>query len=260
MLTDTHCHLDFRIFDEDRGQVMARAEEYGVRRMLNPGINLESSRAAVQLAARCQPVYAAVGIHPNEYVQLGPETLRELRALAAEPAVVAIGEIGLDYYRHTTPPGEQQRRFRAQLDLAAELELPVIIHCRDAYADALGIISAWQASGGAKVNAGVFHSFSGAAMHAETARELGFYLGITGPVTYPKAYGLRNIVAQAPEERLLIETDAPFLAPQPRRGKRNEPAHVRWVAEQIARVRGATTAVIARASTENADRLFGWDD
>ncbi len=260
MLTDTHCHLDFRIFDGDRDQVLARAEKYGVRRMLNPGINLESSRAAVQLAVRCQPVYAAVGIHPNEHVQLGRETLRELRALAAEPVVVAIGEIGLDYYRHTTPPGEQQRRFRAQLDLAAELELPVIIHCRNAHADALGIISAWQASGGAKVNAGVFHSFGGDAVHAETARELGFYLGITGPVTFPTADGLRKIVAHMPEDRLLIETDAPFLAPQPRRGKRNEPAHVRWVAEKIAAVRAAKTEAIAQASTENANRLFAWDD
>ncbi len=260
MLSDTHCHLDFHSFDEDRGQVLARAEKHGVQRILNPSINLESSRKVLQLAYRSPPVYAAVGIHPNEHVQLGQETLRELRAMATDTVVVAIGEIGLDYYRTTTPPEDQQRCFRAQLDLAAELELPVIIHCRDAHADALAIISAWQERGGRKVNAGVFHSFSGKEAHAEAALELGFYVGITGPVTFPKADGLRKIVAQVPEDRLLIETDAPFLAPQARRGKRNEPAYVRWVAETIAGVRKATTRNIARASTENASRLFAWDN
>ena len=260
MLTDTHCHLDFRSFDKDRDRVLARAEEYSVCRILNPGINLESSREALALAGRSPPVYAAVGIHPNEHVQLGRETLRELRTLARDPAVVAIGEIGLDYYRKTTLPGDQQHRFRAQLDLAAELELPVIIHCRDAHADALGIISAWQESGGTKVNPGVFHSFSGQGAHAEAVLELGFYLGITGPVTFPTADGLRKIIVQAPEDRLLIETDAPFLAPQPRRGKRNEPAYVRWVAEKIASLRDTTTDTIAQFSAENANRLFAWDN
>jgi len=231
-----------------------------VRRILNPGINLESSRRALELASRSLPVYAGVGIHPNEHVQLGRETLRELRSLASETDVVAIGEIGLDYYRKTTPPSDQHRRFREQLDLAAELELPVIVHCRNAHADAIGIISAWQESGGTKVNAGVFHSFSGEEAHAEIAIELGFYLGITGPVTFPKAESLRKIVAQMPEDRLLIETDAPFLAPEPRRGTRNEPAYVRWVAKKIAEVREVTTDTIAQASSENANRLFAWDD
>jgi TatD DNase family protein len=185
--------------------------------------------------------------------------LRELRALAKEHKVIAIGEIGLDYYRKITPPDNQHRVFRAQLDLAAELELPVIIHCRDAHSDAIGVIRAWQQSGGTKVHAGVFHSFSGKVSHAEAALELGFYLGITGLVTFPSADGLRKIVAQAPNDRLLIETDAPFLTPQPRRGKRNEPAYVRWVAEKVAEVRETTLDTIARTSTENANRLFGWD-
>lgn len=252
--------MDFRAFDKDRNQVLARAEEHGVRRILNPGMNLESSREALNLACRSRSVYAAVGIHPNEHVQLGRGTLRELRTLASEPTVVAIGEIGLDYYRKTTSQGDQQRRFRAQLDLAAELGLPVIIHCRDAHADALDIISAWQENGGTKVNTGVFHSFSGQEAHAEAALGLGFYLGITGPVTFPSADALRTIVAQVPEDRLLIETDAPFLAPQPQRGKRNEPAYVRWVAERIAAVREAATDTIVQTTTENANRLFAWDD
>ena len=260
MLTDTHCHLDFRSFDKDRDQVLARAEEHGVRRILNPGVNLESSWKALELAGRSRPVYAAVGIHPNEHVQLGREPLRELRALAGEHAVVAIGEIGLDYYRKTTPASDQQRRFRVQLDLAAELGLPVIIHCRDAHADALTIIREWQESGGAKVNAGVFHSFSGKEAHAKAALELGFYVGVTGPVTFPAADALRKIILHVPENRLLIETDAPFLAPQPRRGKRNEPAYVRWVVEKIAAVREETIDAIARATTENANRLFAWND
>ena len=239
---------------------MARAEEHNVHRILNPGVSLESSREALELAYRSLPVYAAVGIHPNEHVQLGPETLRELREMASEAAVVAVGEIGLDYYHKTTPPSDQQHRFRAQLDLAAEMELPVIVHCRDAHTDALSIINSWQESGGTKVNAGVFHSFSGEEAHARAALELGFYLGITGPVTFPKADGLRKIVAQVPEDRLLIETDAPFLAPQPRRGKRNEPAYVHWVAEKIAAVREATIDTIAQASSQNANRLFAWND
>ena len=136
----------------------------------------------------------------------------------------------------------------------------MIIHCRDAHADALGIISAWQESGGTQVNPGVFHSFSGQGAHAEAVLELGFYLGITGPVTFPTADGLRKIIVQAPEDRLLIETDAPFLAPQPRRGKRNEPAYVRWVAEKIASLRDTTTDTIAQFSAENANRLFAWDN
>ena len=136
----------------------------------------------------------------------------------------------------------------------------MIVHCRNAHADAISIISAWQESGGTKVNAGVFHSFSGEEAHAEVAIELGFYLGITGPVTFPKAESLRKIVAQVPEDRLLIETDAPFLAPEPRRGTRNEPAYVRWVAKKIAAVREVTTNTIAQASSENANRLFAWDD
>ncbi len=239
---------------------MARAEEHNVHRILNPGVSLESSRKALELAYRSLPVYAAVGIHPNEHVQLGSETLRELRAMASEPTVVAVGEIGLDYYHKTTPPGDQQRRFRAQLDLAAEMELPVIVHCRDAFTDALLIINSWQESGGPKVNAGVFHSFSGEETHARAALELGFCLGITGPVTFPKADGLRKIVAQVPEDRLLIETDAPFLSPQPRRGKRNEPAYVHWVAEKIAAVREATIDTITNATSQNADKLFAWND
>lgn len=180
--------------------------------------------------------------------------------MASETDAVAIGEIGLDYYRTATPPADQHRRFREQLDLAAELELPVIIHCRNAHADALGIIRAWQDSGGTKMNPGVFHSFSGEGEHAKVAIELGFYLGVTGPITFPKANSLRKIVALVPEDRLLIETDAPFLTPEPRRGTRNEPAYVRWIAKTIAAVRETTTDTIAKTSSENANRLFAWDD
>lgn len=227
--------------------------------MLNPGVNLESSQEALGLACHYQTVYAAVGIHPNEHVQLGSESLYKLRTLAMDTAVVAIGEIGLDYYRKTTPPDEQKYRFRAQLDLAAEIGLPVIIHCRDAYSDTLRIVTEWQENGGTKVNPGVFHSFSGDEADARAVIELGFYLGITGQVTFPTAKGLRKLVATVPEDRLLIETDAPFLAPQPQRGKRNEPAFVQWVAEEIAAARETTTDIIVQASTNNANNLFSWN-
>ncbi len=259
MLTDTHCHLNFRNFDNDRNQVLARAEDEDVRRILNPGVNIGSSKEALNLAGNFQTVYPAVGIHPNEHVQLGRESLLELRTLAMDPAVIAIGEIGLDYYRKTTPPDEQKYRFRTQLDLAAEMELPVIIHCRDAHSDTLKIVTDWQEQGGAKVNPGVFHSFSGDEADARAVIALGFYLGIAGQVTFPRNEGLRKLVAKMPEDRLLIETDAPFLAPQPQRGHRNEPAFVRYIAEEIATARKTTTDTIAQASTTNANNLFSWN-
>jgi len=261
LLTDTHCHLEFNSFDDDRPQVLARATQHGLGRILNPGISIHASRDAVALADEYQPVYAAVGIHPNEPGKLGSESIRQLRLLARHPKVVAIGEIGLDYYRDEVSPSDQASNFRAQLELASELGLPVIIHCREAYADACAIVEHWQAQGGARsANVGVFHSFSGDQADAEAVLALGFCLGITGPVTFPKADILRRIVAEAPIERLLIETDAPFLTPQPHRGKRNEPAYVRWVADSIAVERGLDFEVLAKATTGNAARLFGWDE
>jgi len=238
-----------------------RAVKHGVGRILNPGTNLQSSRDAVVLADEFPEVYAAVGIHPNEPVDLGADTIRELRLLADHPKVVAIGEIGLDYYRDQVSPSDQHRKLQAQLDLAAELSLPVIVHCREAYKDMCEIVEDWQDRGGPRSgNVGVFHSFSGYQRDAQAVLALGFYLGITGLVTFPKSDGLRRTVTTAPLERLLIETDAPFLTPQLRRGKRNEPSYVRWIADTIATQRDIKLAPLARATTRNAETLFAWDD
>jgi len=240
---------------------MERAAEHGVGKLMNPSINLQSSRDSVALADNNPSVYAAVGIHPNEPVQLGGEMIRTLRQLAQHPKVAAIGEIGLDYYRNQVPRGDQARRFRAQLDLAAELGLPVIIHCREAYADTCDIVEHWRNQRSLPLsNLGVFHSFSGDQNDAQAVLELGFFLGITGPVTFPKAKSLRRIVANVPLDRLLIETDAPFLAPQQRRGKRNEPSYVRWTADRIAAERGLDINTLTSATTKNAVGLFAWDD
>lgn len=260
ILVDTHCHLDFQRFDEDRAEVLARAAEVGVVRIVNPGVDVQSSRAALSLAEQYEMVYAAVGVHPNSAAAWSDDALRALRALAGHPKVAAIGEIGLDYYRDHATPADQRRALRAQLDLAAELELPVIIHCRDAHDDAYRLIEAWQSETGQRANAtGVFHSFGGDTDHAARAVELGFLVGITGPVTFPKAEELRRIAVQAPLDRLLVETDAPFLAPQQQRGKRNEPAFVRWVVERIAVEREMETNDLALATTRNAEQLFGWN-
>ncbi len=248
---DTHCHLDNERFDEDRGQVFERALAAGVTRMLNPAFSLASSRAALALAESHQGVVAAVGVHPNNAAQFGEDEIATLRELARHPKCVAIGEIGLDYHWKTVDPGMQKRAFVRQLELARERELPVIIHCREAEDDALAILA--REFHGRRL---VMHSFSGAVRHAQRALDCGFYLGISGPVTYPNAAETRAVVRYVPLDRLLIETDSPYLAPQRHRGRRNEPSYVRLVAEKIADVRDILLADVARTTTENALRLF----
>ncbi len=259
-LTDTHCHLDFQIFDQDRHQILERAAQNKVTRIINPGTNIETSKAALQISTQFSSVSAAVGIHPNEVLDLDKSTLQKLRKLSNHPNVVAIGEIGLDYYRNITPPDKQKQRFRVQLDLASELDLPVIVHCRDAYEDTINIISEWQSSMGSAPNPGVFHSFSGLESHMNTILDKGFYIGVTGSITFNKSNNLRDIVAGLPLTKILIETDAPFLSPQPNRGKRNEPAFVRWVADKIAEIKSVTVDEVANSTTHNALKLFGWNN
>lgn len=255
-LIDTHLHLDFDAFDDDREAVIERALAAGVQRMITIGINRETCRRAVALAEQYAPVYAAVGIHPNDATEWDSETERELRELARHPKVVAIGEIGLDYYWERVPHDVQARVFRAQLALASELGLPVIIHDRDAHADVLNILREWVESGRAPTPPGVLHCFSGDQAMAEEALALGFYLGVDGPVTFKNARALQALVAQLPLDRLLIETDAPFLTPHPYRGKRNEPAYVRFVAEKIAELQNCTFETVAHQTTRNAETLF----
>ena len=254
MLVDTHCHLDLEHFDADREAVVARAREAGVGRIMIPGIDLAACRRAVALAEQYPEVYAAVGIDPNSSADFSAETLAELRDLAQHPKVKAVGEIGLDLHWKTVPLEQQQRAFRAQLDLAAALDRPVIIHDREAHTEVMAVLREQAPPAGL-----VLHSFSGDWAMAEEALAAGFYLGVDGPLTYKKNDDLRAIFARAPEARILIETDAPYLTPQPRRGQRNEPAFVRFVAEKLAEVRGGVLETLASALAANAARLFRWE-
>ncbi len=254
VLVDTHCHLDFESFTEDVEVVVERARAAGVRRILVPALDLDNIPAVVALSETFPEVYAAVGVHPNSAAAWQDDWLDELRIAAGHEKVVAIGEIGLDYYWNKTPISTQYHAFVRQLELAAVLELPVIVHNREASADVLRLLAASPLTGGERP--GVLHSFSADWATAEAALAMGFYLGFTGPLTYKKADSLRSIAVRVPLDRLLIETDAPFLTPHPHRGKRNEPAYVRLVAEQLAELHGLPLAEIARITTENAARLF----
>lgn len=260
---DTHCHLDFNAFDKDRLQVLERAWEYGLERILVPGINLASSQLALSLAEKNERVFAAVGVHPNDALSWKDDTFDQLRQMTDHPKVVAIGEIGLDYYRDRAPRDLQIDIFNEQLSLASEVNLPVVIHNREASADVMEILSKWQI--GLKTGnislanrPGVLHSFSDALEVAERGMNYNFYIGITGPVTFKNAENLRRSVSAIPLSHLLIETDAPFLTPHPFRGKRNEPAYVRFVADRIAQVLGVPMNTVATKTTSNAKNLFNW--
>lgn len=254
MLIDTHCHLDFDWFDADRDAVVQRAADAGVTQIVVPGLDLDNGRSILTLTEKYDGVFAAVGIHPNSSVAWQDGWIDVLRDLAQHPKVVAIGEIGLDYYWDKSPKDVQQRALRLQLALAAELNLPVILHNREASADVIQLLADSPLVG--RENPGVLHSFAADWDTAVAALNLGYYLGFTGPVTYKKADDLREIAKKVPDDRILIETDAPFLTPQPYRGKRNEPAYVAYVAERLAEERGVDTAVFAQQTTANAKRLF----
>lgn len=249
-LIDSHAHLDFPHFNGDRGRVIEQAQEAGVAAILNVGTDLASSRAGVALARAHSPIYVAVGVHPHDAHIVTAEVVEEMRGLASYPKVVAVGEIGLDYYRDLSPRPLQRQAFSIQLALAAELGLPVIVHSRDALDDTLAALRGWPGTG-------VFHSYSGGPERLEEVLALGFSIGISGPVTFPKAQRLREVAAVVPLDRLLVETDCPYLTPEPHRGQRNEPAYVRFIVEAVARARTMTVEQVAQAVAENASRLFG---
>lgn len=254
MLIDTHCHLDFHRFDDDRDAVVARAAEMGVARIIIPALDAGNWQKVLNLSEKYAGVYAAVGVHPNSSADWQDSTIGVLRDLARHPKVVAIGEIGLDYYWDKSPRQTQQRAFGRQLDLAAELGLPVIVHNRESSADVIAMLASSPLA--ETDTPGVLHSFSADWATAESALAMGFYLGFTGPVTFKKAAALRDVARRTPPDRILVETDAPFLTPQPHRGRRNEPGYVRYVAERLAQERGVETAVFAAQTTRNAHTLF----
>ena len=251
MYFDTHAHYDDGAFDADREALLAAVNEAGVELVLDPGCDVDSSAAAVALAERFGFIYAAVGLHPEELGRMDGGSLEKIRALAAHPKCVAIGEIGLDYYWDDSRKDEQKRLLTCQLELALELDKPVIIHDRDAHADCFDIVSRYSAL------RGVFHCYSGS---AEMARELlkrGWYLGFDGPVTYKNARRAIEVLEVCPVERILIETDSPYLSPVPMRGKRNDSRNLRYIAAKIAEVKGMTPEAVAAATLENGKALFG---
>ncbi len=261
-LADTHCHLACDEFDVDRREVMARAVESGISPILIPGTDLPSSRQAVEIAASNPGVFAAVGIHPHEAETWTEDTLDELIRLARQDVTVAIGEIGLDFYRNLSPPVLQRQAFGAQLELAADLGLPVIVHQRDAEEEVLSMLIAWHdglPDGELRHRPGVLHGFSSSQEYAQRALRAGFYLGLGGPITFKNARQLRQLVPSLPLDRILTETDAPYLAPHPHRGKRNEPAMTRLVAQELSNLMESPLDVVAQVTSNNASALFGWD-
>ena len=263
MLVDTHAHLDFSKFDGDRPAVLARAWAAGVEAIVTIGVDLPSSERAVAMAEAHDSVYATVGMHPHHAKKLDGEVLARFRELGCHEKVVAVGEIGLDFYRDLSPREVQRRAFQAQLAWAARQGKPVVIHDRDAHDEIMEVLDDWAAEQrGSPLDGrlGVLHTFSGDLAMAERALELGFYLSVAGPVTYPDAGQLREVVRALPLDRLLVETDCPFLAPHPHRGQRNEPAYVRLVAERVAALKNVALDEVAETTTANARRLFGWTD
>lgn len=276
MLTDTHCHLDFNKFDPDRADVIQRALETGVTRILIPALDLESSRRVVKLANSHPILYAAVGFHPTDLDDwnASANSIENLRNLAKSAAkIVAIGEIGLDHYwvKEEAKRNFQREILKEQLALAAEVNKPVIIHLREegdawfgsASEQLLEILSEWHAELKSQNHPlserpGVLHSFNGTLETAQKAIAMNFFIGVTGPVTYKNAEQKRSIIQQLPMTHLLIETDSPFLAPVPHRGKRNEPAFVRKIADKIAEITSRNAEDIAAVTTTNAARLFLW--
>lgn len=251
MLFDTHAHYDDEAFDPDRDAVLSALPAQGVGLVLNPGCDLPSSRKAVAYARTYPHVYAAVGIHPENCAGFAPADIEALRALARQPKVVAIGEIGLDYYWAENPPRDlQQQVFRAQLALARELDLPVIVHDRDAHADSLAMVQEFPDLDG------VFHCFSGSAEMAKILWQRGWYLGFDGPVTYKNARKALEVIASVPLDRILIESDAPYLSPVPHRGERNRSDWLSAVAETVARHQGISPEEAEDITFRNGKRFY----
>lgn len=253
MRFDTHCHLNDEQFQDDLDEVVRRAREDGIRFIVVPGIDVESSRRAIAIAQQYDGVYAAVGIHPESAKDVPEEDFETIRELARHEKVVAIGEIGLDYYWDTAPREQQHDVLRRQIAIAGECSLPIIIHNRESTADVVRILKEECPKRGV---IGVMHCFTGSVETAKECMKIGFYISFGGPVTFKNAVGVREVAEQIPTERLLIETDSPYLSPHPFRGKRNEPMRVNQVLEVLSQVRAVDTEELALATTTNAFKLF----
>lgn len=250
MLIDTHCHLDFPEYDADRAEVIERSIEQGVSRIINVGSSLKGSLDSVALAEKYDCVFAAVGIHPHEAQSFNTQAEGAIRQLAKRKKVVAIGEIGLDFYRNFSKPEDQRLMFERLLALAKEVSLPVVIHSREAEAEVLKYLKA------AMPVRALVHCFSGDENFMKSCLDMGFYISFTCNITYKKAQNLRDLVKVIPMDRLLLETDAPYLSPEGFRGRRNEPAHVKLLAAEVARIRGCGVEEIENSTTDNAVKFF----
>ena len=250
MLFDTHAHMNDPAFDEDREEVLLGLKDKGVSRMMNIGCCLESSRDCVAMAEKYPFVYATVGTHPDSADEVDEAVLEEYRQMAQHPKVMAIGEIGLDYYYEDIPIEIQQKAFRMQMELARELDLPVIVHERDAHNDGLAIVKEFPTV------KGVFHCYSGSAEMARQLVNLGWYIGFTGVLTFKNARKAVETAASIPLDRIVLETDCPFMSPEPFRGKRNHPGKLYRMAEKLAEIRGISLEEVHTATFENGKRLY----
>ena len=251
MFIDSHAHIQLDLFDSDRSVVIERAKNSQVSIILVVGFDISTSHLAVELADRYDHIYATVGLHPHDAKRFTPQTLREISLLAEHPKVVALGEMGLDYHRNLSPKSVQKRVFEEQLDLATQLDLPIVVHNRNAFDDILSILENHS-----QLTGGVLHCFSENTKSMDRVIDVGFHIGIGGPVTYKKSQDLKQVVKVMPADSFLIETDCPWLAPQLRRGKRNEPAYITEIATKIAELRQVTIESVGQTSSQNFRKLF----
>jgi TatD DNase family protein len=257
-IVDTHAHLDMGAFDKDREEVIARALNSGVSTIITVGTNLESSKKAMGLAERHPQILAAVGFHPHDTSSVKKADIANLAEIAKHPRVVAIGETGLDFYRNYSPREKQLEVLKWQLDLTDELKLPIIIHCRQAEQDMLALLHVWTShhKGPQEQGLGVIHCFSGDSSAARQYLDMGFYLSLAAYVGYPGSRSAKDVIKNIPNDRLLVETDCPFLPPQTHRGQRNEPAYLPITVEVLAKIREVPLETVAKETTQNAHHLF----
>jgi TatD DNase family protein len=254
-LIDSHCHLDYPPMSPDIVATLERARAAGVEQLIHIGCSPASMARAVEIARTHPEVHASVGIHPHDARHLDAALLAEIERLAGDPAVVAIGETGLDYHYDLSPRDDQLRGFAAQIELARRLDMPLVLHIRDAHADAWAVLAEHPP----RANPGVVHCFTGTAAEAERWLELGWHISFSGIATFKKAFDLHAAAVRVPSDRIMLETDAPYLAPEPLRGRKNEPANVAWTCVALAKLRNETPEQLARAAAANTRALFGLD-